>query len=961
MAHEVMLALQTGTVMSDPQRMRYESDQFYLKSGEEMQRLFPDEPEALENTVRIAERCHVDLRLGKELHFPQYVVPGGLPQKDYLASLVNEGLRRRYGLEDPNQPRDDRERVIVDRSRFELGVIEKTGFINYFLVVWDFVRFARERGIPVGPGRGSGAGSIVAYALGITGIDPLRYQLIFERFLNPDRVSPPDFDIDFCQLRRGEVIDYVRDKYGRDSVAQIITFATLGARAVIRDVGRVLEIPLVECDRLARMVPEEPNMTLEKALKNNPDFSQATKTDPNARRIFEFARILEGLPRNAGTHAAGVVISEKPLCEILPLTSDKNGETITQYSMKPIEQVGLLKMDFLGLKTLTIIEHALEWLRQSDAEMPDMENLPLDDELTYQLLNRGDTVAIFQLESSGMRDLVRRIQLSRFEDLIAMIALYRPGPMDMLSDFVNRKQGKVPIRYEHPLLEPILKETYGVMLYQEQVQMAANVLAGFSMSQGDLLRRAMGKKNEREMARMRSQFVEGCAKQHRLPRARAEELFNNIEKFAGYGFNKSHSAGYAVICYQTAWLKAHHPVAFMAANLSVEHGDTERVAKLIAEAQEMGIGILPPDINESGQLFQPVGPSIRFGLAGIKNVGAGAVRAIIAERDTHGPYRGLSDVCTRLDGQTVNRKVLECLVRCGAFDFTGQPRSRLFAGIEAAQAAAAALQRDRRSGQQSLFAALDPDAGSVDGLPAAEPWPESRMLADEKELLGFYITGHPLTAHAWTLKTFNLADASALEQVPGGTMTRLGGLVSDFHKRLSKREKPYATFRLEHLDGSLEVLVFEAVLQEYGVYLKEGAPVMVCGELGHSNLERDDKPRLKAHEIYPLADVPRVFAERVQVHIHTTGLDDERLARVRELLLRHPGETPVTLCLQYPSGERVMVKPHHTFTVSAGEKLLRDVEHLLGKQSLSVDVIRKVCRKPPPTNSNSAWRNKRNR
>jgi DNA polymerase-3 subunit alpha len=942
-AHDVMLCLQTGTTMSDPHRMRYQSDQFYMKSPQEMYALFGDFPEALHNTASIAERCHLELKLGGELHFPSYKAPEGYSQKEYLIKLGKEGLKRRYGIEQPDQPKNDEEKAIVERFRHEVGIIEKMGFINYYLVVWDFIHFAQSRGIPVGPGRGSGAGSILAYCLAITGIDPLRYNLIFERFLNPERVSPPDFDIDFCQWRRGEVIDYVKQKYGVENCAQIITFGTLGPKTVIRDLGRVLEIPLAECDRLAKMVPEVPDMTIEKALAENPDFRRACETEPSAQRIIKYARVLEGLPRNPGIHAAGVVIGEKPLIEILPLSRDKEKQVITQFEMKPLESVGLLKMDFLGLKTLTIIKETQELVSKTRGAAVDIDNLPVVDKETFDLLNRGDTVAVFQVESKGMRDMLRRIGVSRFEDLIALIALFRPGPMQFLEDFGNRKNGRAAIEFDHPLLEPILKETYGIMIYQEQVMQATNVLAGFSMGEGDVMRRAMGKKNPEEMAKMRDQFVRGCEQKNRIPAKKAEKIFDNIEKFAGYGFNKSHSAAYAVLSWQTAYLKAHYPVEFMAANLTVDISNNERLAELIAECQEMDIEILPPSVNESGVRFTPVGPagqpptSIRFGLAGVKNVGMAAVEVVVKTREDAGPFGGLLDFCARIDSQAVNRKMLESLVRCGAFDFTGLTRSRLFAGCEFAMKRAQAAQSDIKSGQGSLFdlmTAREPAAPRDDReLPAVEPWPGSQDLSAEKELLGFYISGHPLAAFARTLARYNTVDPRQLAETESGTPLRIGGLVTQLQKRFTKREEAMAVFRLEHLEGWLDVVVFPSAYTAYGVLLREDAPLLVCGDF-----EKADALKIKASEIYPLGEAYKHFAQKVSIHLPAARCEDDKFRELKNILRNHPGDTPVVICIEQPGGQKIFIDTDRNFRVAPNDAMVHEVEHLLGEESCFVAV-----------------------
>jgi len=944
-AHDVMLCMQMGTVMSDPKRLRYGADEFYMKSGEEMLKLFHEFPEALANTVTIADRCNVELKLGKELHFPNYVVPEGYTQKQYLIKLGKVGLKERYGVLDIDNPVNDEEKRIAERFYYELGIIEKTGFINYFLVVWDFIKFAHDSGIPVGPGRGSGAGSIVAYALAITGIDPLRYNLFFERFLNPERVSAPDFDIDFCQNRRGEVIEYVKRKYGRENVAQIITFGTLGPKTVIRDLARVLEIPLTEADKLAKMVPEDPEMTLEKALKESPEFRQMCERDPNAMRIMQYAPILEGLARNPGTHAAGVVIGEKPLIELVPLARDKEKEPVTQYEMNPLGEVGLLKMDFLGLKTLTVIQEAVAQIKRNYGVELDMDKIPISDDKTFELLNRGDTVGVFQVESKGMRDLLRKLILSKFEDLIAMIALYRPGPMNMLDDFIKRRHGQVKIEYDHPLMKETLEETFGVMVYQEQVMAATNVLAGFTLGEGDMMRRAMGKKKAEEMVAQRTKFIDGCFKHNKIPKEKAGAIFDNIERFAGYGFNKSHSAAYAVISWQTAFLKAHYPAEFMAASLSFEIGNPDRMKLFISECQQLGIDLLPPSVNESGVMFTPIKNAIRFGMAGIKNVGHNATESIVKERTEKGPYTGLVDFCTRLDSQAVNKKTLESLVRSGAFDFTGMPRCRLFAGIEGAIGRASSVQRDRAVGQFSLFGESLAGAqnAAAEELPAAEAWPQSVELAAEKELLGFYISGHPLTAHQWTLEKYTLASMDKLREMPNKTKTRVGGLVTQYVKRFTKtKQEPMCVFQLEQLDGVIEVVLFPSSFTDFGVYVREEAPVLVCGDLIN-----EETLKIHASEIYPLTEVHKHFARKMNLHISAARADDQVLRELKQIMRMHPGEVPVGVCLEQPGGEKVFIDADHTFKVTASERLVREIEKVLGEDTVFINVNPSPCLRPP--------------
>ncbi len=942
-AHEALLCLQTQTVLSNPKRMRYASPEFYMKTAAEMQALFGEIPDALSNTLRIAERCNAEIRFG-EPHFPVFQAPEGLDQKSYLAKLCSEGVRRCYDIKDMDHPKDAKEREVVERLRYEMSIIETTGFVNYFLVVWDFIRYARSRNIPVGPGRGSGAGSLMAYVLGITGIDPLRYGLIFERFLNPERVSPPDFDIDFCQSRRGEVIEYVKQKYGAENTAQIITFGTLGARSVIRDVGRVMEVPYKDCDQLSKLIPDDPKITLRGALEESSELQLKYRNDPVCRRIIDTSMVLEGLCRNQSTHAAGVVIGEKPLNEIIPLARDKHDDgVVTQYPMEPLGEIGLLKMDFLGLKTLTVIQEAVDMVALRTGETVAPEQFPVDDPATYELLNRGDTVGVFQLESTGMRELVRRVGINRIEDLIAMIALYRPGPMNMLDEYVSRKTGKKAVVYDHPLLEPILQETYGVMLYQEQVQKAANVLAGYSLGQGDILRRAMGKKKPEEMEQQREIFVKGCADTHKIPAAKAEMIFETLVKFAGYGFNKSHSAAYAVIAYWTAYLKAHAPAEFMAALLSSEMGNPEKLPVFIQETRDMRLEVLGPDVNESEVRFKPLDGAVRFGLAGIKNVGVGVAERIVAERRENGSYNGLLDLCTRIDGRVVNRKALESLIRAGAFDGTGMHRARLFNAIDSALSRGSAAARDRRSGQGSLFGDVDESATDNDAeFPDVDPWPQSDLLRQEKELLGAYMSGHPLTQHADLLQRYRLSTVSALKELQEHQLTRIGGIVAGLDVKITRQKQAMAIIQLEDMDGSVEVVAFPEEFQRYRDCILKDAPLLVCGEVSM----RDGKPKLTVQELYPLQDAPRHFAERLGVHLTAQTATGDTMGGIRKRLEAHPGLTPVVLCVNLPAGEKIFIEADRSLKVTPDESLLSELRHLLGENGVYVAVNTQPCKKP---------------
>ncbi|MCF7849868.1 MAG: DNA polymerase III subunit alpha, partial [Kiritimatiellales bacterium] len=913
-AHDVLICLQRGDLVADPDRHRYEGDQFYMKSGAEMAKLFPEQPEAISNTVEIARRCNVEFEFdlpAERLHFPSFEIPEGFDKKSYLIHLGKEGLRKLYGIDDLDKPKDERETEIKRRFYYEVGVIEKTNYINYFLVVADFIQYARREGIPVGPGRGSGAGSLLSYSLAITTVDPLKYSLIFERFLNPDRVSPPDFDIDFCPTRRADVIKYVRDKYGEDCVAQIITFGTLGAKTLMRDLGRVLEIPLPYCDRLAKMIPETPGTTLEKALAESPDFKQATSSEPEARRIMKYARLLEGLPRHSGMHAAGVVIGEKPLIEIIPLMREQKEKLIVvQFEKGPTEAIGLLKMDFLGLKNLTTIHEACTLIKRNHGIDLDPEKLPIDDAKTFEMLARGDTVGIFQLESGGMRDTLRQVAPDCIEDIIAILALYRPGPMDFIPDFIKRKHGQEAISYDHPLLEKILKETHGIIVYQEQIQQAAQMLAGFSLGQGDILRRAMGKKNLEVMAAQRSKFVEGCKETNKIEAKLAGTIFDNIEKFAQYGFNKSHSTAYGFVTYQTAWLKAHYPAEFMAALLSGEMGNSDKLTGFITEAKEMGIDVLPPSVNESISRFNavPDGSGIRFGMAAIKGVGEGIVEEIVRERDENGPFAGLMDFCARISG--ANKKVVENLIRSGAFDFCGIHRARLFAGIETAIGRAAEVLKDKASGQCSMFdlmgSAEESGTGSDEELPDVKPWSESDMLAAEKELIGFYISGHPLARFEWELDTFALKRMKDIQTLDAGTRTRTGGMIVETRKLYTKKkQEPMASFRIEGLEGSIPAIIFPSAFEDYGHLIVEDAIVMVGGLLMDEEGSADKK--FQALEIHPMNQAPQLFCDHVSLHLTETSVTAPRMEQLKAVAQAHPGSTPLRICVQFVNGAKVFI------------------------------------------------------
>jgi DNA polymerase-3 subunit alpha len=955
-AHEVMLCIQTSTIMSDPKRMRYATNQFYFKTREELERLFPNDADALDATVAIAERCQATIPLGNlASHFPAYDIPVGFATlRDYLAHLGREGMCRLYGIVDFARPRDERERMLIDRFNYEVDVIEKTNFISYFLVVADFVQWSRLNGVPVGPGRGSGAGSILSYALGITQIDPIRFDLIFERFLNPERVSPPDFDIDFCQSRRERVIEYVREKYGKDRVAQIVTFGQLGAKTVIRDIARVLEIPLDKANTFSKMIPEDPKMTLAKAKTDNPQFDALCATDPDLRRIMKYAEVLEGLYRGAGVHAAGVVIGDKPLIDIIPLARDKEGAPVTQYAKEPIEACGLLKMDFLGLKTLTVLKECLDLIRELHGISIDLIQLPLDDAQTFELFRRADTVGVFQLESGGMRRILVDLQPVCIEEIIAILALYRPGPMAMIPTFIKRKRGEEPIVYDHPLLEPILKETYGVMVYQEQVQRAAHVLAGFSLGQADVLRRIMTKKKPEAMIKERARFIDGCATVDGIPEEQAGQIFDNIEKFAGYGFNKAHAAAYGIITYQTGYLKAHYPAEYMCAQISSEIGNFDKLPGFVGAAEAMGMTILTPCINRSASRFMPEKladgkDGIRYGLGGIKSVGEMASDAVITERKRGGPFKSLVDFCTRVSAAAVNKRVLEALIRTGAMDCLGMHRGRLLAGIDTALARSVDKIRERASGQGNLFAALGDaatgqDVALGDDLPDAPPLAVKTMLAAERELLGIYISGHPLDRFRPLMRDFQTLALGSLEGVPEGKEARVAGLAASVQKRISQKTKePWAIIQLQDGETLIEALAFSETFRDYEAACQPDQPLLICGEIK----KRDNQSQIIAREIYLLGDAPGVFAEKVLALIHVNAETDQTLGRFQALVRAHPGKTQLLMCLRYPAGHKVVVGAGHTVGVAPTAEFVAEAEKLLGRNTVRFSARPDIFKKPP--------------
>ncbi len=912
--HDAMLCIQTGAKIEDEKRMKFSGHEFYLKSRAEMEKLFIEVPESITNTQLVAEMCDLAIPFPKgSERYPKFPLPVEVSAKTdragYLKDLCIAGLRRRYGL-DYERPAAHADpalgQTLVDRLDFELSIIGKTGFIDYFLVVWDFIDWARKHDIPVGPGRGSGAGCLVAYVLAITNLDPLRFKLLFERFLNPERVSPPDFDIDFCMRRRGEVIDYVREKYGKDCVANIITYGTLGAKMVIRDISRVHNLAYADADRLAKMIPDELNITLEDALKKSTELRDEVARNPVAKKIFDQARVLEGMVRNTGKHAAGIIITDRPLDEFVPLTLQEEDVTV-QFDMNAVGKLGLLKMDFLGLKTLTVIADAVDNIRRTADPKFDIETIPLEDAKTFALLNSGRTTGVFQLESGGMQNLCRQISLSTIDEIVALIALYRPGPMEWIPDYVRGKKDPSTVTYPHKLLEEVCRETYGIMVYQEQVMEAAKIIAGYTLGGADMLRRAMGKKDADAMAKERTKFVEGAKRVNNIEEKTANSIFDILNKFAGYGFNKSHSAAYAILSYQTGFLKANYPVQFMAAMLSSELGNSEKVSHFVAECEAMGLKVLGPDVNESREMFTPVADKIRFGLAGVKGVGELAAQKIIAERDAKGPFASFEDFISRVDGRAINKRVLEHLSKTGAFDFSGALRKKIFDSIDGAMATAANNARDKAAGQHSFMDMLaepapakkSPASTTVSrtALPSApgsadsEDFTSAERLIFEKELLGFYVSGHPMNVYAGITDAVDTYAVDDLLKQGDRVEFRIGGIASNIVKRLSKKDnRPWAMFTLATKNASVALNLFADGYANYGAILVENAPILVLGNI----ITGTEGPRINVKECYPLDNEVTRLVKKVTWLLNPAHPELPSFLRLlRETLNKQVGDTRV--------------------------------------------------------------------
>jgi DNA polymerase III subunit alpha len=945
-AHDVMLCVQTGAKIHDKERFRFDSDQFFVKSADEMARLFPDSPDVLKRTMEIAERCH--FKLSKvDNPFPEFAVPAGHTIDSYFEEVCREGYKKRletsiHHLQSRGVLRAPLHEYDA-RLEHEIAIIKQMKYSGYFLIVWDFIKYARDHGIPVGPGRGSAAGSLVAYVMEITNIDPLQNVLLFERFLNPERVSMPDIDVDFCMNRRGEVIDYVTRKYGRDQVAQIITFNTMAAKASIKDCGRALDMPYGDVDRIAKLVPATIGMTIDKALEESPELHKAYENDKAIRELIDTAKKLEGLVRGSGVHAAGVVIAPRPLTELVPIAKTKNDEIVTAYDMKAVEKMGLLKMDFLGLTTLTVIDDCLKLIEKNRGEKLDIETIPLNDADTFKrVFHSALTSGVFQFESGGMRDVLRRYKPDKVEELTALNALYRPGPMSMIDDFIERKWGRRKVEYMLPELEEILEETLGVMVYQEQVMQIANVLASYSLGEADLLRRAMGKKDPVEMAKQRDRFVDGAAALGHK-KAIAGEIFDLMEKFAGYGFNKSHSAAYALLAYQTAYLKTHYPVEFMAALLTSQTSQPDNVVKYIQECREMGISVEPPDVQVSGAQFTPHGDAIRFGLAAVKNVGGNAIESIIKARaESGGRFSSFWEFCEKVDLRVMNSRVIQSLIKAGAMDALGK-RGPLFNAVDKAMERGQKAQRDREQGQSGLFGLFDegPKASrNGDDLPRVADWEEGERLANEKELLGFFVSGHPLDKYAEKLRNLTgvISTAEAVERKPPekrwgaqadpADEILVAGMMHGLRVQKTRRDqKLYAQCSLEDASGKIDLICFPRDYERLAESLKIEVPVLVRGVLSG---DEDAASKIAVSSIQALEEVQVKLPGAVRIRINLDRATEEMLAGLKSAADAAPGPGKVMLHLE-KKGEYAVILEPEAMSVAADRGWVERVEELVGK------------------------------
>lgn len=922
-AHEVLLCIQTGKILSDKDRMKFPSEEFYFKSPKEMEGLFQEIPEAIKNTKVIADQCNLEIKF-EEKHIPKIEVPKGETADSFLEKIAREGLETRLRELEGRKDFKQREKVYWARLSEELKIIKSMGYSGYFLIVWDFINFAKKRRIPVGPGRGSAAGSLVAYALNITDLDPIEYDLIFERFLNPGRKSSmPDVDVDFCMEGRDDVIKYVMEKYGRENVAQIITFGKMQARAVIRDVGRVMGLPYAEIDRIAKLIPNTLNITLDHALKQEPRLEELIKNDDKLQTLFSIAKSLEGLSRHASTHAAGVVISNKPLMEYLPLYRGQDGELMTQYPMKEVDAIGLVKFDFLGLKTLTVVNHTISLIEKHHGIKIDFSKIPLDDPKVFALLGSGSTLGIFQLESSGMKELLIKLKPENFKEIIALVALYRPGPLrsGMVDEYIKRRHGKEIIRYETKELEEILKDTYGVIVYQEQVMRIASSLANFSLEDADILRRAMSKKDPKEMEMQKEKFIEG-AKKNRINPNKAERIFDLMAKFAEYGFNKSHSAAYALIAYQTAYLKAHYPVEFMASLLTSEVQNPDKIVKYIGECREMGIEILPPDINESHKDFTVVDGKIRFGLAAVKNVGEAAIDIIITERERGGKFKHVFDFCKRVDLRKVNRRVIESLIKCGAFDSSGIFRSQMLTALDDIIERCQSIQKKAEGAQLNMLLPISKEDRFE--FPKIDEFTENQLISFEKETIGFYISKHPLEIYINEIKKLTNDDTSTLSALSNGSEVKICGIVSAVKEIHTKKGERMAFLNLEDMKGFVEVVLFPEVYKTSLPILNEGNPIIVRGILDIT----EENIKIKGVEVSSLSKYLSNKNKKLHIKIHLNSISPTKIKELKETILSNQGDYKVFLHLQENGNKETVVELSDRYMVNPSEDFQKNIKEI---------------------------------
>jgi len=926
-AHDVHICLGTGKDRDDPNRLRYATPEFYFKTQDQMYEMFKDVPNAIENTRKIADSIDIELPMG-DYHLPNFPIPEDVSDKDpdtYLQKLCETGVQNQYGDIKPE---------LRSRLDHELKVIKKMGFAGYFLITADFVKYAKDNDIPVGPGRGSAAGSLVSYSLGITTIDPMRHNLLFERFLNPDRISMPDIDIDFCIERRGEVIDYIKDQYGEKSVTQIITFGKMKARQVIRDVGRVLGYSFGEIDRLAKLIPTTLNITLEDALKQSPDLREAG--EGQYKDVIEYSKVLEGMNRHASTHAAGVVIAPGDLTDFVPLYRSPQGDVTSQYDMKGLETLGLLKLDFLGLRNLTVIDNALKLLKER-GENIDIEKIPMDDAKVYKIFAKGLTIGVFQFESSGMREFLKKLKPTVIEDLIAMNALYRPGPMENIDDFISRKHGKKKIEYAHPVMEAILEETYGIIVYQEQVMQIAHEVAGFTLAEADIMRRAVGKKIKKLMDELKVKFIDGALEKHNISKKKGKEIYELIEKFAEYGFNKSHSTAYAYVAYQTAWLKTHYPAEFMSANLTSEMSNIDRVVILINECRKLKIEVDPPDVNISSTNFRPVNhKTISFGLNAIKNVGTKALDQIVESRDKHGKFDSLFDFTANVSLKSVNRKVLESLNMAGALDGLEGNRAQKYAIIETALKYGQTIQENKARNQVDLFGASSAngqDTSMVPSLPQAEEWSEAQLLEKEKEVLGMYLSGHPLLKYAEDLEEFSNFDFTDNIEQRNGSKVRIGGSICDVKMHFDRKNNQMAFFKLDCLGGQAEILAFSDTFAKYKDLIKNDSVVFISGK----PTDETDFSELKmiADDIVNVEKAREIYSKNVNIRIEPDQMSPTDVDALLNMAKEHVGGCGLMFHMASERGKQQRIYAHNV-KVSAHSSFLKKLRDTYGKQNVWV-------------------------